>query len=224
MRDVVLFGLAMAYFFRWGPTVEHIPYWENPGDLWNTYAAANAVDHGHFGAIYASSTAFFAFPGILVLLAPMAALTNALGMGADVYPAHVVAYPQAFLLLGPYEVLLSAFALFACDALAERLGVEWRRRGILALTEGVVLFNISALWGHPEDALAVGLAIYGFIAAFDGRFPRAGWLFGAAVAFQPLVIVALPILIVVWWEKAGTRAHRPRRDSGRSPFDSATRI
>ena len=66
------------------------------------------------------------------------------------YPDHVFAYPQAFLLLGPYEVLLSAFALFACDALAERLGVDWRRRGILALGEGVVLFNISVFWGHPE--------------------------------------------------------------------------
>jgi hypothetical protein len=194
---VALFCFGMAYIFRWGPTVEHLPLWETPGDIWNTYTAANSVDHGHFGAVYAPSNAFFAFPGVLVLLAPMAALTNALGMGADVYPNHVVAYPQAFLLLGPYIVLLSAFALFACDALAERLGVDWRRRGILAVTEGVVLFNISVLWGHPEDAIAVGLAIYAFICAFDGRFSRAGWLLGAAVAFQPLVIVALPILIAM---------------------------
>ncbi len=98
-----------------------------------------------------------------MLLAPMAALTNALGMGADVYPNRVVAYPQAFLLLGPYIVFLSAFALFACDALAERLGVDWRRRGVLAVAEGLVLFNISVFWGHPEDAIAVGLAIYAFI-------------------------------------------------------------
>lgn len=52
-------------------------------------------------------------------------------------------------------------------------------------------------WGHPEDAIAVGLADYALIAAFDGRFQKAGWLFGAAVAFQPLVVVALPILLVV---------------------------
>ncbi len=198
---MVLFGLAMAYFFRWGPTVEHLPLWEAPGDLWETIAAANSVDHGHFGAIYAPANSFYAFPGILVLLAPVAALANALGMGADVIPTHIVAYPQAFLLLGPYIVLLSAFALFACDALAERLGVDWRKRAVLALAEGVVLFNVSVFWGHPEYPVAVGLAVYALIAAIDGRFTRAGWLFGAALAFQPLVIVALPILIVVCGRK-----------------------
>jgi hypothetical protein len=187
----------MAYFFSWGLTVQHVPIWETPGDLWDTYAAVNAVVHGHFGAIYAPLNSFYAFPGILVALAPVSAITNGLGLSADVFPSQGFAHPQAFLLLGPYEVLLSAVVLFACEALAERLGVDWRRRGILALAEGVVLFNISVLWGHPEDAVAVGLAIYGLIAALDGRFSRAGWLLGAAVAFQPLVVVALPILLVI---------------------------
>ena len=164
----------MAYFFLWGPTVQHVPIWETPGDLWDTFAAANALDHGHFGAIYAPINAFYAFRGILVVLAPVAALTNAFGMSAGVFPNHGFLHPQAFLLLGPYEVLLSVFALFACDALAELLGVDWRRRGTLALAEGVVLFNVSVLWGHPEDAVAVGLVIYSLVAALDGCFPRAG--------------------------------------------------
>ena len=194
---VVLLCLAVAYFFAWGPTVQHLPYWDTPGDLWNTYTVTTALVHGHFGAVYAPRTAFFEFPGILVVLAPIAALTNALGMGADVYPAHVFAYPKAFLLLGPYEVLISAFALFACDALAERLGVDWRRRGVLALVEGVVLFNVSVFWGHPEDAVAIGFALYALIAALDGRFTQAGWLLGFAVAVQPLVVVALPILLAI---------------------------
>ncbi len=194
---VLLFGFAMAYFFSWGPTVQHVPIWETPGDLWDTYAAVNAVVHGHFGTIYAPINSFYAFPGILVALAPVSAITNALGLSADVFPSQGFAHPQAFVLLGPYEVLISAVVLFACDALAERLGVDWGRRGVLALAEGVVLFNISVLWGHPEDAVAVGLVIYGLIAALDGRFTRAGWLLGAAVAFQPLVVVALPILIVI---------------------------
>jgi len=101
------------------------------------------------------------------------------------------------LLLGPYLVLISAFALFACDALAERLGVAWRSRAVLAVAEGVALFNVSVFWGHPEYAIAVGFAIYSLIAAIDGRFTKAGWLLGAAVAFQPLVVVALPILLVL---------------------------
>jgi hypothetical protein len=198
---VLLFCVAMAYFFFWGPTVQHAPIWETPGDLWDTYAAANALVHGHFGAIYAPINAFYAFPGILIVLAPVVVLTTGLGMSADVFPNQGFLHPQALLLLGPYVVLLSVFALFACDALAERLGVDWRRRGVLALAEGVVLFNISVSWGHPEDAVAVGFAIYSLIAALDGRFPRAGWLLGAAVAFQPLVVVALPILLVIGGRK-----------------------
>lgn len=191
----------MAYFFSWGPTAQHLPIWETPGDLWDTYAAVNALVHGQFGAIYAPINAFYAFPGILLVFAPVAALSNALGLSADVFPSHGFAHPQAFLLLGPYEVLLSLIALFACDALAERLGVDWRRRGVLALAEGAVLFNISVLWGHPEDAVAIGLAIYSLVAAIDGHFPRAGWLLGVAVAAQPLVVVALPILLVLGGRK-----------------------
>ena len=220
----VLLCISMAYFFLWGPVVQHAPIWETPGDLWDTYAATNALVHGHFGAIYAPINAFYAFPGILVVLAPVVALTNALGMSADVFPNHGFLHPQALLLLGPYVVVLSAFALFACDSLGERLGVDWRRRGILALAEGVVLFNISVLWGHPEDAVAVGFAIYSLIAALDGRFPRAGWLLGAAVAFQPLAVVALPILLVIGAEKTSARIHRSRRNSGSGAGYSAPRV
>ena len=145
------------------------------------------------------------FPGILVVLAPIHALTNALGMSVDVYPGRGLAYPRHSCFWS-YDIVLSAFALFACDALAERIGVVWSRRAVLALAEGVVLFNISVFWGHPDDAIAVGLAIYSLIAAFDGRFPRAGWLFGAAVAFQPLVIVALPILLALGGKRTRSRS------------------
>ncbi len=192
-----MFCVAMGFFFSWGPTVQHQPIWVTPGDLWDTYAAANAAVHGQFGAIYAPINSFYAFPGILVTLAPVVAVANAFGMSADAFPNHGFTHPQALLLLGPYVVLISALALFACDALAERLGVAWGRRAILAVAEGVVLFNVSVLWGHPEDPVAVGLAIYSLIAALDGRFSRAGWLLGAAVAVQPLVVVALPILLVI---------------------------
>ena len=51
--------------------------------------------------------------------------------------------------------------------------------------------------GIPRTAVAVALATYALIFALDGRFTGAGWLFGAALVVQPLVIVVFPLLIVL---------------------------
>ena len=92
---------------------------------------------------------------------------------------------------------VSCSALFACDALAERLQVTRARRVVLGLTEAALLWPVIVLWGHPEDALAVALLVYSLWFALDERFGWAGWLFGAAVAVQPFVIVVFPILVVL---------------------------
>jgi hypothetical protein len=97
----------------------------------------------------------------------------------------------------PYVLILSCIALFAFDALAERLKVSRSRRAVLCVTEAVLLWPAVALWGHPEDAVAVALATYALIFTLDKRFVGAGWLFGAAVAFQPLVLLMLPVLLAV---------------------------
>ena len=192
-----MFGAGMWYFLSWGPTVQHVPYWISPGDIWLTYQLAGEVSHGHFAGMYAPFPGFLSFPGILVVLAPLAALTNGLGMTKDVAPSHFVAHPQAWLLLGPFVLLSSSVALFACDALAARIGVGQSRRVVLCIAEALALWNVAVLWGHPEDAIATALAVYAVIFALDGRFVGAGWLFGAAMAFQPLVIVVLPLLVAV---------------------------
>ncbi|HEY5025278.1 MAG TPA: hypothetical protein VII76_09900 [Acidimicrobiales bacterium] len=105
--------------------------------------------------------------------------------------------PQWFAYVFPYILVLSCLALFACDALAERLQVNRARRAVLSLAQGVALWPVIVFWGHPEDALAVALAVYALWFALDHRFGWAGWLFGAAVAVQPLVIVVFPILLVL---------------------------
>ena len=105
--------------------------------------------------------------------------------------------PQAF----PYLILLaliySCLALFACDALAERLQVSLSRRAVLAVAEAVTLWNVTIIFGHPEDAVSVAFVIYALIFAMDERFVGAGWLFGVGLAFQPLALVALPILVAM---------------------------
>jgi hypothetical protein len=224
---VGFFALGMLYFFRWGPIVQHVPSsWLGAEDIWSTYNASVAFIHGHWATVYSVNTGFLAFPGILIVLAPVAALggtlhTTLVGVEKNHHlVAHPVVYsfsgattphgnlvnfgkqqlaphPQVYELLAPYELLLSAVALFAFDALAERLGVSRSRRIFLGLLEVVLLWNLSLRWGHPQDALAVAFAVYSLIFAIDGRFTGAGWLFGAALAFQPLVIVVIPILLAM---------------------------
>jgi hypothetical protein len=223
---VVFVGLGIAYSYLWPPFVQHHPFqWFSPIDIWGTFNAAQAFSHGHFGAAYAMNPGFLTLPGILILLAPLAALpssthesllelgknhqvvqighvtgahglflrTQVLASGGHVYVFH----PVAWILLGPYMLLLSCSALFACDALAERLQVPRSRRVVLVVAQGVLLWNVSVFWGHPEDALAVALAIYAVVFALNDRWTGAGWLFGAAVVVQPLVILVLPILLFV---------------------------
>ncbi len=224
--SVAYVALGLAYFFRWGPVAEHIPsLWLGPGDLRYTYFASSQVAHGQFGAIYNSNLDFVEFPGILIVLAPLGALSNVFHttllevtktqsvsvpfslhyvipflnpqefhhVGGNLYVSH----PQWVVAVDPYVLLLSCMALFACDALARRLQVSRQRRAVITVLVAVLLWSVTVLYGHPEDAIAIALAIYALISAMDKRFTKAGWMFGVAVAFQPLVLLMVPVLIAM---------------------------
>jgi len=195
MVTVVVLGTGMAYSLLWGPVVRHQGSWVFPGDIWGAYRSAHFVAWGSFGSVYAASTSIVTFPGILMLFAPLAMFTGSLGMTESFpfFPPH----PAAWLLLGPYEILIGCVALFACDALAERLEVSSGRRVVLCVVEGVVLWPVLVAWGHPEDALALALAVYAMVFALDHRWTGAGWLFGAAIATQPLVVLMLPVVLAM---------------------------
>ncbi len=217
--------LALLYSFRWGSVVKHVPSaWVWPGDLWVTYFATSQLAHGHVASIY-PTTGFLEFPGIMLVLAPLGALSSVLHtsfiqiltsngqvptyaqdhvgpalIGHPLYQTstgYFVAHPQWLLFVLPYVSILSCIALFAFDALAERLQISRTLRTVLCITETVFIWNITVIWGHPEDAIAVALAVYALIFTLDGRFVGAGWLFGAAVAFQPFVLVILPVIMAV---------------------------
>jgi hypothetical protein len=189
----VVTGMAFSLF--WGPVVQHHPFWLTSGDLWSTYRTAHYVGWGDLGGIYGAGTALVTLPGILLALAPVAMVTGALGL-TESFPKFLP-HPSAWLVLDPYVLLLSAVALFACDALAERLGVSRARRAVLCLVEAGLLWNVAVIWGHPEDPVAVGLALYALVFALDGRWTGAGWLFGAALVTQPLVLLMFPVLLAL---------------------------
>ncbi len=186
---------GMLYCFLWAPVVRHTHVWVVPWDIWGAFRSAQFIGWGDLGNVYGAGTGLVTFPGILLLFLPVAFIAGAFGM-TESFPFNLP-HPTAWLALGPYEILISCSALFACDALAERLGVARGRRRLLCVAEAVVLWNISVIWGHPEDAVAVALAIYALVLALDGRWIGVGWLFGAAVATQPVVVLMLPVLLAL---------------------------
>jgi hypothetical protein len=186
---------GMAYSLWWGPLVGLYGgrYWLTPGDLWLDYRSAHYIGWGALGTIYSAGAGLLTFPGYILLLSPVTMLTGAFHM-SETYP-FLLPHPTAWLVAGPYVLALSSFSLFALDRLAERLGVPGRRRIALCVAEAALQWPVAAVWGHPDDLIAVGLACYAFVAVMDRKWSAAGWLFGAAVAFQPLVLLVLPLLL-----------------------------
>src|SRR5579859_1681277 len=158
--------------------------------------AAPRLLHRQLSGLYTSPTQLVSLPGAAVILVPAVALIDVIGLHLTVPHAHG-AYPSVWLLAGPYEVAVSAVALFAADAIAERLGATRPKRFILAAASATALWSVTIRWGHPEDAVAVGLLLYAILALAGSRTSRSAWLAGAAVAVQPLVLLAFPLLAAV---------------------------
>jgi hypothetical protein len=189
--------LAVGMFTTtWGPTLIGRKEWALPYDLWGTLIATTRLAHGNIGGLYAAPTGLISLPGAAVILLPCAALISVLGLSLAIPGPHNL-HPAAWLVAGPYQIALCCITLFAADALAEQLGVSHWKRGLLAAASAGILWSVSARWGHPEDAVAVGLLLYAILAQSRGRTALAGWLAGAAVCVQPLVLLALPVMLAV---------------------------
>ncbi len=195
IATVVLIVEGMCQTIWWAPAVFGKTTWWIPADLWGTLVAASRLGHLHLAGLYTAPTGLVSFPGAALILVPAAAVINAAGLSLH-WPGAANPHPGTWLVAGPYMIAISSVALFAADALAEWLGVTGWRRFLLAAGSAVALWNVSVRWGHPEDAVAVGLLLYGVLALAKGRPGRCGWLVGAAIAVQPLVLLALPVLAV----------------------------
>jgi hypothetical protein len=196
LATVGLLVIGMASTTWWGPHLVGKYDWSLPDDLWGTLVAARRLAHLNLSGLYTEPTRLVTFPGAAVILVPVVAASDAAGLSLRM-PGALNPHPGVWLLAGPYEILLSAVALFAADAIAERLGVARPKRALLAAAGAVALWNVSVRWGHPEDAVAVGLFLFGILARSDSRVGRSGWLIGAAAAVQPLVVLALPVVVMV---------------------------
>jgi hypothetical protein len=196
LATVVLLAVTMVTSTWLGPHVAHTKAWELPYDLWGTLAAAHRLLHLDPGGLYTAGTGLVGFPGAAVILTPVVAVIDAANI-AITTPGPHNAQPTAWLFAGPYDIALSATTLFAADAVAQHLGMTLPKRAVLATAEAVALWSVSARWGHPEDAVAVALLMYGILALADSKLERSAWLLGAGVAVQPLILLAVPVLLVV---------------------------
>jgi len=196
LAAAVLIAIGMASSTWWGPHIAGSSHWQLPDDIRGTLLAARRLLHLDIGGLYTRPTGLVSFPGTAVVLVPVVALLDALGLGLGLPGPHNP-HPGWWLAAGPYQIALSSIALLAADAIAERSGVSRPKRFLLAAAQAVALWNVSARWGHPEDAVAVALLLYGVLALSDGRTSRSAWLVGAAVAVQPLVLLALPVIVIV---------------------------
>jgi hypothetical protein len=164
-----------------------------PPDLWGTFRASQYVVWGGEGQIYNNQAAFQTFPGIAIILAPIAKISSIFRLSAS-FPVNLPR-PSAWLLLGPTNFILGALLLFPLDRLARRLLITARRRIFFLIVESALIWPSVALWGHPEDALSLALGIYGMLAAFDSAWFRVGAFFGLAIAVQPLILLIVPIAL-----------------------------
>jgi hypothetical protein len=195
LASTVLLVVGMASTIWWGPHFVGSTQWQLPDDLWGTLVAARRLEHLHLGGLYTSPTGLVSFPGTALVLVPLAALMGAAGFSFAT-PGPQDPHPATWVVAGPYEIALSATVLFAADAIARRCGVSRPKRFVLAAFEGVALWNVSVRWGHPEDAVAVALLLYALLARSKGSPEKAAWLLGCAIAVQPLVLLAVPVMVV----------------------------
>lgn len=211
LAAVAFVGIGMAYTLLWSPVVRHVGGWLTPGDFWSTYRTSSFVAWGAAGQIYQVGTGLIALPGFPVLLTPVVIVSSWAHL-SSAFPLPLP-YPSAWLVAGPFVLACGAAPVLAVDSLSRCLWFGARKRGLVVVATAVLCWPAVAMWGHPEDTLAVALWAWSLGAAWRHQFVLAAWLVGFAFAVQPLVILALPVLAAyvireVGWRRGAALAFR----------------
>jgi hypothetical protein len=187
---IAMLAGGMAYVIGWG-VLRHHGVWSTPPDLWGISRSALAVAHGNFAGVYFPNVALTGPPGLEFVLVPVVALGEGLGLHPLIPGSG--ASPHLWLLLGPAALLIGSTVLFALDAVARRWALSVGRRMVLALVVGAGITDVVVAYGHPEDCAAVALMVWAALARDDGPegIGRAGWLFGLAIALQPMAVLGI---------------------------------
>ncbi|HSZ35659.1 MAG TPA: hypothetical protein VK773_01110 [Acidimicrobiales bacterium] len=180
-----------------------------PSDLWGLAASSWALVHGQFAHIYVVPQGTLTSPPALeVALAPVLLLAQATGLAAP----HSGQPVGLWLLLAPAVLLFACTLLFAVDAVARQWDLSDGRRLALGLASALGVANVTGVWGHPEDCIAVAMVLWSALALErrgGAAGPRAALLLGIGIAFQPLAILAVaPVLARLGWRSAARTSWR----------------
>jgi hypothetical protein len=208
MVTVWLVAGSVVYSLVWSAFAHH--KWQVYTDLWNSAGMALAVGQLHFSAVYAFPSQIDSPPGFEYLLAPFMVLGHAVGLRTTI--THGGGFMVYGLLLVPLATLMAASVLFALDAIARYWRFSDRQRTLLSAVAGLSVLSDVVFWGHPEDCIALALVLWAALAAARNEplgVPRAGWLLGVAVAFQPLALLAVaPVVARYGWRDLWRSAWR----------------
>ena len=69
--------------------------------------------------------------------------------------------------------------------------------GSCASSKGSSCGTSRSFGATPRTRWPIAFAVYALVLAFDGRWGGAGWLFGAAVATQPVVVLIAPVFLAL---------------------------
>ena len=180
-----------------------------PSDLWGLASSSWALVHGQFAHIYVVPQGTLTSPPALeIALAPVLLIAQATGLAAQ----HSGQPVGLWLLLAPSVLLLASTFLFAVDAVARYWNLSDGRRLGLALASALGVANVTGVWGHPEDCIAVAMVLWSALALEregPAAGPRAALLLGIGIAFQPLAVLAVaPVLTRLGWRSVARNSWR----------------
>ena len=197
-------AVAVVFSALVAPHIYHVRGWWIFGDLSTMLRLSAVAASGGLAHIYgvALPAPLVAFPGFEEILAVVLKVLHPFGL---VFSVGSVLVRGQFVSLGKtsladHLIIVVAFALgtsaiIPADALARDLGAKGAIRGAFLVITGLTLVWAVALWGHPDDALAVGLLAAALRSAIHGRWRASAWLLGGAFAVQPMVILGAFIVL-----------------------------
>jgi hypothetical protein len=159
------------------------------GDFWVAPTAARYVANGALGFVYESSRYLTALPLYPILLAPLVAVGQALGLSEPPAPT-----PTMWLLLAPFTVGLAVPLLHQIRGLV-RDAAGGGALSAQAWTAVLVAVPVLVVFGHGEDALALLGVLAAVRLATRQRWAEAGLVLGLAVASKQWALLALPALL-----------------------------
>jgi hypothetical protein len=160
------------------------------GDFWVAPAAARYVANGALGFVYESSRHLTALPLYPILLAPLAAVGQALELSEPPAPT-----PTMWLLLAPFTVALAVPLLHQVRGLVRDAGAGGGALSAQVWTAALVAVPVLVVFGHGEDALALLGVLAAVRLAVRERWAEAGLVLGLAVASKQWAVLALPALL-----------------------------